>query len=74
MYKDKDRQREAGAERQRRYRGNRKALHPAIIASINRLTTNPDGSIDEHARAIRMTAAIGYQRLYPDKQYTGAGL
>lgn len=74
MYKDKTKQREAGAERQRRYRENRKALHPAIVAGIERLTTFPDGSVDEQARAIRMTAAINYQRLYPDKQYTGIGI
>ncbi len=74
MYKDKEKQREAGAERQRRYRENSKALHPAIIADINRLTTNTDGTVDEQARTNRMATARAYQRMYPDKQYTGVGI
>ncbi len=74
MYKDKDKAREAGAERQRRYRENRKALHPAIVAGINRLTTNADGTVNEQERAIRIGNAINYQRMYPDKQYTGIGI
>lgn len=74
MYKDKEKQREAGAERQRRYRENRKALHPAIVAGIERLTVNPDGTINEQDRAIRMALAISYQQLYSDKQYTGVGI
>ncbi len=74
MYKDKDRQKEANAERQRRYRENHKALHPAIRAGIERLTVNADGSIDEEARTNRMACAIAYQRLYPAKTYTGIGI
>lgn len=74
MYKDKDKQREAGAERQRRYRENRKALHPAIVAGIEQLTINPDSSIDEQARRIRIQVAVDYYRMYPDKQYTGIGI
>ena len=73
-YTDKDKQRDAGKERQRRYRENRKALHPAIRAGIERLTVNPDGSIDEVARTNRMACAIAYQRLYPAKTYTGVGI
>lgn len=71
MYKDKDKQREAGAERTRRYRENRKALHPAIVAGIERLTT---GVFDKQARARRMAIATNYERLYPDKSYTGMGI
>lgn len=53
---------------------NNHTLHPAIIAGINRLTTNPDGTVDQQARAIRMAAAKSYQRMYPDKHYTGVGM
>ncbi len=74
MYKDKGKQREAGAERQRRYRENRKALHPAIVAGIERLTTLPDGTVDQQARAIRMATAMRYERLYPGRPYTGIGI
>lgn len=74
MYKDIDKQREAGKERTRRYRENRKALHPAIVAGIERLTTNPDGTVDEQARTIRMANAMQYERLYPGKPYTGVGI
>lgn len=74
MYKDKDKQREAGAERQRRYRENRKALHPAIVAAIERLTAFPDGSIDEQAHTNRIAAAVRYQTMYPSKPYTGVGI
>lgn len=71
MYKDKEKQREAGAERQRRYRENLKALHPAIIATINRLTTNPDGTVDKQARTNRMAIALDYERKFPGRPYTG---
>ena len=74
MYKDKDKALQAGRERTRRYRENRKALHPAIRAGIDRLTVNPDGSIDEVARTSRMACAIAYQRLYPGRPYTGVGI
>ena len=107
MYKDKDKQREANAERQRRYKAKQKALlsegvtdkalpdgnmsydvyekmeagcnrsstlHPAIIATINRLTTNPDGTVDEQARTNRMAIALDYERKFPGRPYTGAGI
>lgn len=50
------------------------SLHPAIIATINRLTTRPDGTIDQQARTNRMAIAENYQGLYPEQQYTGVGI
>lgn len=61
-------------ERTRRYREKVKALHPAILAGIERLTINADGSIDEQGRKCRIANALSYQRLYPHKQYTGSGI
>lgn len=49
-------------------------LHPAIIATINRLTTNPDGTIDEQARTIRMANALHYEQACPGRPYTGLGI
>lgn len=49
-------------------------LHPAIIAEIERSTTNPDGTVDEQARTNRMAVALNYQRMYPDRPYTGIGI
>ena len=43
-------------------------------ATINRLTTNQDGTVDEQARANRMAIAKTYQRQHPDRYYsTGLG-
>ncbi len=49
-------------------------LHPAIIAGINRLSTLPDGTIDESERSRRMAIATNYERMYPGRPYTGTGL
>lgn len=49
-------------------------LRPAIVAGIERLTTNPDGTIDEQARTNRMAIAKSYQRLYPEQPYKGVGI
>jgi hypothetical protein len=38
-----------------------------VIETINRLTTNPDGSINEQERLRRTAIATNYQRLYPDE-------
>ncbi|KKN47758.1 hypothetical protein LCGC14_0659920 [marine sediment metagenome] len=51
--------------------GDRPTLHPSIIAGINRLTTNPDGTVDEQARTNRLAAAKRYQRMFPERTYTG---
>ncbi len=82
-YKDKEKAKQASRERMRQHRaqGVTKGvtstgvtLHPAIIADINRLTTRPDGSVDEQARTNRMATARAYFRMYPDKQYTGIAI
>ena len=49
-------------------------LHPAIIAQINRLTMNEDGTVNEQARKVRMAIAYDYERKFPGRPYTGAGL
>ena len=49
-------------------------LHPAIIRTINRLTTNKDGTVDEQARTNRMAMAVNYERMFPGRPYTGVGL
>jgi len=74
MYKNKEKQREAGAEGQRRYRENRKALHPAIVAGIERLTIDSDGKVNEQERKCRVANALAYQQLYPEQPYTGIGI
>ena len=111
MYKDKDKQKEANRDRQRRYKARQKALlsegvtdkalpplsgyqenyeiqahkpvtlhpaiitlHPAIIRTINCLTTNKDGTVDEQARTNRLAMAINYERMFPGRPYTGVGL
>ena len=108
MYKDKDKQREAAAGRQRRYKDRQKALlsegvtgkalptcigcvpetkdtgparrgkditcfthlPPDVQATINRLSTNQDGTVDEQARANRTAIAIDYQHNQPDRYYS----
>ena len=96
MYKDKDKQKEAGAERQRRYKAKQKALlsegvtirmmpegpyvvpaiklHPAIIASINRLSAERDGTLNKAEHNRRMAIAKAYEQLYPGRPYTGIGI
>ena len=49
-------------------------LHPAIIAGIDRLSTNADGTVDESERSRRMAIATDYERLYPGRPYTGTGI
>ncbi len=49
-------------------------LHPAIIATINRLTTNLDGTVDEQARTTRMANAMHYEQVCPGRPYTGAAM
>ena len=82
-YKDKEQAKQASKERMRKHRqGVTSAgrntqgvtLHPAIIRTINRLTTNPDGSVDHMARTNRMAMAINYERMFPGRPYTGTGL
>ena len=89
-YKDKDKQRQANrAAKQRQRQGMTSqgmtstspvipsqavTLHPAIIRTINRLTTNPDGTVDEQARTNRLAMAINYERMFPGRPYTGTGL
>lgn len=46
-------------------------LHPSIMATINRLTTNPDGTVDKQARTNRMAIALDYERKFPGRPYTG---
>ncbi len=46
-------------------------LHPAIIRTINRLTTNPDGTVDEQARTTRLANAKHYEQVCPGRPYTG---
>ena len=50
------------------------ALHSAIIRTINRLTTNQDGTVDEQARITRMANAMHYEQVCPGRPYTGTGL
>ena len=46
-------------------------LHPAIIATNDRLTTNPNGTVDKQARTNRMANAHDYERKFPGRPYTG---
>ena len=45
-------------------------LPPDVQATINRLTTNQDGTVDEQARANRTAIAIDYQHTHPDRYYS----
>ena len=87
MYKDKDKQREANKQakaRQRARQGMTEGrltvtpsvipLHPAIIATINRLSTRQDGTLDEQEQYRRIAIATAYEHLYPGRPYTGWGL
>jgi hypothetical protein len=86
MYKDPDKQREANRKAQARFKAKQQGitknkvlsegitLHPAIIAGINRLTTSPDGTVNEQERSRRMAIAVNYERMYPGKPYPGTGL
>ena len=49
-------------------------LHPAIIRTINRMSTRQDGTLDEQEQSRRMAIATNYERLYPGRPYTGTGL
>ncbi len=81
MYKDKDKQREANRKAQAKFKAKGITseqgitegitLHPSIIATINRLTTLPDGTVDEQARTNRMAIAVDYERKFPGRPYTG---
>ncbi len=84
MYKDKEKQKEANAERQRRYRENARALRGQrrgrditkfeylpldVQRTINRLSDTEQ----EHTN--RTAIAINYQHLFPDRYYnTGIAL
>ncbi|KKN78824.1 hypothetical protein LCGC14_0345960 [marine sediment metagenome] len=54
--------------------GDEPELHPSIVAGINRLTTNPDGTVDEQARTTRMANAMHYEQVCPGRPYTGVGI
>jgi len=87
MYKDKDKQREANRAAKARFKAKQgipveqgipgipeQGIPPDVQATINRLTTNQDGTVDEQARANRMAIAKTYQRQHPDRYYsTGLG-
>ena len=46
-----------------------------VQRTINRLTTLPDGTVDEQARANRTAIAISYQHYRPDRYHnTGVAL
>ncbi|MCJ7482644.1 MAG: hypothetical protein MUO31_06735 [Thermodesulfovibrionales bacterium] len=79
MYKNEEKQREANAERQRRYREKDKALHGKrrgkdikcfadlpydVRATIDRL------SADEQEHNRRTGIAISYQHTFPDRYYS----
>ena len=85
MYKDKDKQKEANKQAKQRQRAKKgmtsqqgmtdtiviPKLHPSIMATIYRLTTKPDGTVDKQARTNRMAIALDYERKFPDRPYTG---
>lgn len=48
-------------------------LPPDIQATIIRLTTNNDGTVDKQARTNRTAIAINYQHLFPDR-YDSVGV
>ena len=86
-YKDKEQAKQASKERMRLHRqgvtqgvtsdGCNKqgvTLHPAIIRTIDRMSTLPDGTLDEQERSRRMAIATNYERMYPGRPYTGTGI
>ena len=112
MYKDKDKQREAGKERQRRYKARHKGvtdkalpdgtmsietlakmdagcsdklthglkrgkdikcfadLPPDVQKTIDRMSINKDGTINQTVKTNRTAIAINYQHLFPNRYYS----
>ena len=86
MYKDKEKQKEANRAAKARFKAKQgipveqgipdipgipeQGIPPDVQATINRLTTNQDGTVDEQARTNRTAIAIDYQHKQPDKYYS----
>ena len=84
MYKDKDRQRQANKQAKARWKAKQgipsdegipQGIPLDVQRTVNRLSTNLDGTVDEQARANRTAIAIDYQCKHPNRYYnTGVAL